>query len=68
MMSINHPEKYYQEALESQGIDWTKLTHKEVSVFKAPIKAIEADVMIEIAESLPKTTFSQKEIEAVCAK
>jgi hypothetical protein len=68
MMSIHHPEAYYQRALESQGIDFTQLTHAEISTFVASLKAIEADIMIEMAENLPTTKISEEGIDAVCAK
>lgn len=54
MMRINHPEEYYQQALKSKGILYEELTHEEISVFKATCKAIEADILIEISEKLPK--------------
>jgi hypothetical protein len=66
MMSINHPDEYYQQALTSQGIDYRQLSHPEVATFMATCKAIEADLMIEIAEELPATTIESVDIEKVC--
>jgi hypothetical protein len=54
MMTIQHPESYYQTALKSNGIDYTTLTHPEICAHIAAMKALEADIMIEIAEELPK--------------
>lgn len=53
MMSIRHPEEYYQQALRSRGVDHTQLTHDEIAVWKATIKAIEADCIIHAAENSP---------------
>jgi hypothetical protein len=53
MMSISHPEEYYQQALKSKGIDWSKLSHEDIALWKATLKAIEADILIQAAEEMP---------------
>lgn len=56
MLAINHPESYYQQAAKSQGIDYTTLTHAQICVFVASMKAGEADILIHISDHLPMAT------------
>jgi hypothetical protein len=61
--TIHHPESYYQNSLTSKGVDYTKLTLNEISVWVSTCKIIEADLMIELAFTLGKTKVSEVNIE-----
>ena len=61
--TIHHPESYYQTSLQSKGIDYTKLTLNEISVWTSTCKIIEADLLIELAFTLGKTKVSEVDIE-----
>ena len=50
--SIRNNDAYYQTSLASKGIDYTKLTHTQIAAWKATIKVIEADMLIDIAFDL----------------
>jgi len=50
--SIRNTDDYYQTSLQSKGIDYTKLTHTQIAVWKATIKVIEADMLIDMAFDL----------------
>ena len=47
--SIRHTDKYYQNGLKSKGIDYTKLDQMQIAAWKAEIKIIEADLLINAA-------------------
>lgn len=49
MTKINHSEEYIKGAIKSGGTDLSNLTHNQISAYKATLKQIEADLMIEIA-------------------
>ena len=51
MTQIRHTEEYVQAGLKSQGIDISKLTHKEIAMWKSLMKQQEADAMIYISKS-----------------
>lgn len=61
MMNINHPEEYYQKAAKSKGIDFHNMTHDQICLWKATLKSIEADIMIESAENMPVTKIDKIE-------
>jgi hypothetical protein len=50
--SIRNCDSYYQTSLASKGIDYTKLTHPQIAAWKATIKIIEADLLIDTAFDL----------------
>jgi hypothetical protein len=50
MSQINHPEEYYKNALESNGIDLREINHHQISIYKAAMKRIEAEAMILVAK------------------
>ena len=58
MTQIKHNEDYYQSALKSQGIDYKDLSHNEIALYKATMKKIEADLMIEMASQKTKTSMN----------
>ena len=60
--TIKNPDSYYQAALESKGIDYTKLTHGQISAWKATCRLIEADLLIETAFNL-QTKSEIKEVD-----
>lgn len=55
MSQIQHPESYYINALESQGVDAKSLSHAEISVFKAAMLVVEADTIIEAGKNYEQT-------------
>lgn len=52
MSRIQHPEEYYKQAFAAKGIDLAQLTHAEISVGIAAMKAVEADLLIWAAENM----------------
>ena len=56
MTQIKHSEEYYQKALKSQGINYEDLTHNEIALWKAIMKQVEADLLIEAAYDKEKTS------------
>ena len=58
MTQIKHNEDYYQNALKSQGVDYNELSHNEIALYKATMKQIEADLMIEMASQKTKTSMN----------
>ena len=56
MTQIKHSEEYYQNALKSQGINYEDLTHNEIALWKAIMKQVEADLLIEAAYDKEKTS------------
>lgn len=63
MMSIQHPEEYYQQAAQINGLVICSMTHAEVSVWKATLKAIEADALIWAADNIQITNSEKDAIE-----
>lgn len=55
MMSISHPEEYYIQAISSKGVDYKALTHGQISAWVAALKTVEADILIEMANTMPLT-------------
>jgi hypothetical protein len=55
MSRISHSEEYYNRAFLGKGIDITNLTHGEISVLVAAMKAVETDVLMWVADNLPAT-------------
>ncbi len=53
MMSIRTPEESYKTAAKSVGLDITEMSSSEVSAWKATLKALEADYLIDIAFKSP---------------
>jgi hypothetical protein len=54
--TIKNPDSYYQSAMASRGVDYTKLTHCQISAWKAVCRIIEADLLIESAFNLKVKT------------
>lgn len=57
MMSIRHDENYVKGSMKSAGIPVEDLTHREIALYKATLKQIEADLMIEMAYKSDKTSM-----------
>lgn len=55
MSRISHPDEYYKQAFIGKGIDITQLTHAEISIAVAAMKAVEADLLIWVHDNLPPT-------------
>ncbi len=49
MTKINHTEEYVQGAMKSADVDIKNLTHQQICAYKATLKQIEADLLIEMA-------------------
>lgn len=67
--SIRNSDEYYQKAIASMGIDYTKLSHGQITAWKAVSRVIEADLLIEAAftkdnKSALKDYDMRDEIEA----
>jgi hypothetical protein len=58
MSQIKHDEDYYKTALWSQGINIKDLSHTQIALYKATMKQIEADLMIEMAYAKSKTSMN----------
>jgi hypothetical protein len=66
--SIRNSDEYYQKAIASMGIDYTKLSHGQITAWKAVSRVIEADLLIEAAFDKNKSALKdydmRDEIEA----
>lgn len=62
MTKINHTEDYVKGAIMSSDTDITKLNHKQIAAYKATLKQIEADLMIEMAFDKEKTSVKDVDI------
>jgi len=49
MTKINHSDEYVKGAMASADVDYTNLTHQQISAYKAALKSTEADLLIESA-------------------
>ncbi len=54
---IINNEQYYEASLGSRGIDYKKLTHSELSLFKATMSIVEADIIIDSCFIVEQTDF-----------
>lgn len=52
MSKIQHPEGYYQNAISNLGIDFSKLTHTEISIWVAEVKKVEVEAMIYVVNNI----------------
>lgn len=59
MTKINHTEEYVQNSLRSSETDWINLTHNQIAAYKATLKSIEADLLIDFAFNSNKTTIQE---------
>lgn len=55
--TIKHEEKYYQVGLESMDVDYRELTHSQISAYKAGVRIVEADMLIDYAFHGVKSTI-----------
>lgn len=60
--TINHNDEYYQNGLKSLGVDYTQLTHTEISAYKAMCRIIEADMLIDVALNGKKSSIEDIDI------
>jgi hypothetical protein len=58
MTTIQHPESYYKTAAMSKGMDIHSMTSVEVCYWTATMKAIEADIMMTVADECPETVVT----------
>lgn len=56
MTKINHTEEYVKTAIGSSDTDLKNLTHNQIAAYKATLKQIEADLMIDMAFEKGKPT------------
>lgn len=61
--TIKNTDEYYQGAIKSSGLDYSKLNHAQISNWKATLKIIEADFLINAAFNQKKSKFDDGEIE-----
>ena len=61
--TIKNSDEYYQTAIKSRGVDYSKLTHAQISSWKAACKIIEADFLINNAFNQGKTKLIEGVIE-----
>ena len=66
--SINHDDKYYKDGLKSVGIDYWNLSHNQISAWKASVKVIEADVLIQYAFSAEKIKLDEIDLDFINVK
>lgn len=64
MTQIKHDESYYQSMLKDSDIDFKNLSHREVALWKASVKQIEADILIETAFQKGKTKITDFDYKA----
>jgi hypothetical protein len=57
-----HEDEYYQQAAKSRGADIHKMSHAQISLWKATLDSIEADAMIEVARDMPVSKASEIEM------
>ena len=50
MCRIQHPESYYQTAAESKGMNWRKMSHQEIVVWRASLLRSEAEALIAFSQ------------------
>jgi hypothetical protein len=60
---IKNTDAYYQALLESQGVDITKLTHTQIAAWKASLKVIEADILIDAAFTMDKVYLKDVNVD-----
>jgi len=63
--SIKNSDEYYQKSIASMGIDYTKLSHGQITAWKAVCRVIEADLLIDAAFDKHKSViqdFDMKEV------
>jgi hypothetical protein len=53
----SHDEEYYKKAIASKGINIEDLTHGQISILKAAMDVVEADLFIEACDTIPVTTI-----------
>ena len=50
--TIKHDEEYYQKSMQSKNVDLKNITHSQIAAWKATMKIIEADMLIDMAWKL----------------
>lgn len=58
MTKINYSENYVITAMQSGNTDIKNVTHNQIAAYKAILKQIEADLMIDAANCKNKTVLS----------
>lgn len=63
MATIRNPEEYYKKSLITSGVNPEELTHEQIAAWKALVKQIEADILIDTAFRKEKT--DRKKIDGI---
>ncbi len=62
MTKITVSEEYLIGAIRSNGVDIKELTHNQIAAYRAGLKQIEADLMIEQAFAKHKTSVEDFDV------
>ena len=62
MTKINYSEDYVKGAIQSNGVDIKEVTHHQLSAYRAGLRQIEADLMIEQSFAKHKTSIEDFDV------